>query len=97
MGNSCLEGVLEDCSNSQNSYRFRGERRFGSKCMSEDAAETKTAKKSLFAASELVESLLNGLALKVLEVLLSRGNGVWRVNLMIDTEQLEEIFQSKET
>ncbi|KAH7513718.1 uncharacterized protein LOC107429808 [Ziziphus jujuba] len=57
-----------------------------------NAAEPETAKKSSSAASEFVESLSNGPAL---EVLPSGGDGVWKVKLMIDTKQLEEIFSEQ--
>ncbi|WJX54093.1 hypothetical protein P8452_40017 [Trifolium repens] len=43
-------------------------------------------------ACDYVENLLNGSAL---EVLPSAKNGVWKVKLMIDTRQLEEILSEE--
>ncbi|PON34222.1 UvrABC system protein C [Parasponia andersonii] len=53
-----------------------------------------TCKKSLShsASAEFVEDLANGSAM---EVLPSGGDGVWRVKLMIDTKQLEEILSEQ--
>ncbi|PON68993.1 UvrABC system protein C [Trema orientale] len=53
-----------------------------------------TCKRSLShsASAEFVENLANGSAM---EVLPSGGDGVWRVKLMIDTKQLEEILSEQ--
>lgn len=73
----------------------------GSKRVTEQAAtnaevsesmEPESAKKSSFAATEFVDSLSNGSAL---EVLPSGGDGVWKVKLVIDTKQLEEILSEQ--
>ncbi|XP_040989033.1 uncharacterized protein LOC121236665 [Juglans microcarpa x Juglans regia] len=53
---------------------------------------TELAKKSLGAASDAVEDLANGSAM---EVLPSAGDGVWRVKLVIDTKQWEEILSEQ--
>ncbi|KAF3448730.1 hypothetical protein FNV43_RR09443 [Rhamnella rubrinervis] len=57
-----------------------------------ESLEPECAKKSSFAASEFVENLSNGSAL---EVLPSGGDGVWKVKLVIDTKQLEEILSEQ--
>lgn len=54
--------------------------------------EPESGENSSFAASEFVESLSNGSAL---EVLPSGGDGVWKVKLVIDTKQLEEILSEQ--
>ncbi|KAG2677013.1 hypothetical protein I3843_12G080700 [Carya illinoinensis] len=53
---------------------------------------TELAKKSLGAASNAVEDLANGSAM---EVLPSARDGVWRVKLVIDTKQWEEILSEQ--
>jgi hypothetical protein len=55
-------------------------------------AVTEPAKKSLSAASDVVENLAND---SDLEVLPSVGDGVWRVKLVIDTKQLSEILSEQ--
>uniref|UniRef100_A0A2N9FEX6 Uncharacterized protein n=1 Tax=Fagus sylvatica TaxID=28930 RepID=A0A2N9FEX6_FAGSY len=69
----------------------------GSKCKNMGVIEqleaewmsvTEAAKKS----SDFVDNLANGSAL---EVLPSVGDGVWRVKLVIDTKQLEEILSEQ--
>ncbi|KAF5460530.1 hypothetical protein F2P56_020394 [Juglans regia] len=50
------------------------------------------AKKSLGAASDAIEDLANG---STMEVLPSAGDGVWRVKLVIDTKQWEEILSEQ--
>lgn len=59
-------------------------------CMSRSVAEP--AKKSFGAASDVAENLAND---SVLEVLPSVGDGVWRVKLVINTKQLEEILSEQ--
>lgn len=53
---------------------------------------TEPAKKSVAAATDVVENLASGSGL---EVLPSGGDGVWRVKLVIDTKQLEEILSEQ--
>ncbi|KAB2632932.1 hypothetical protein D8674_029179 [Pyrus ussuriensis x Pyrus communis] len=55
-----------------------------------EAAEPEPVKKSFCAGSDFVENLAKGSS--ALEVLPSGGDGVWRVKLVIDTKQLEELF-----
>lgn len=50
------------------------------------------AKMSSYAASDFVDNLANGSALEVLPTV---GDGVWRVKLVIDTKQLEEILSEQ--
>ena len=50
------------------------------------------AKMSSYAASDSVDNLANGSALEVLPTV---GDGVWRVKLVIDTKQLEEILSKQ--
>ncbi|KAK4601256.1 hypothetical protein RGQ29_010712 [Quercus rubra] len=50
------------------------------------------AKMSSYAASDFVDNLANG---STLEVLPTVGDGVWRVKLVIDTKQLEEILSKQ--
>ncbi|CAL9030446.1 unnamed protein product [Prunus brigantina] len=57
------------------------------------AAEAEPVKKSFGAGSDFVENLANGSS--ALEVLPSGGDGVWRVKLVIDTKQLEEILSEQ--
>ncbi|KAB2608775.1 hypothetical protein D8674_011943 [Pyrus ussuriensis x Pyrus communis] len=55
-----------------------------------EAAEAEPVKKSFCAGSDFVENLAKGSS--ALEVLPSGGDGVWRVKLVIETKQLEELF-----
>uniref|UniRef100_A0A7N2KUW5 Uncharacterized protein n=1 Tax=Quercus lobata TaxID=97700 RepID=A0A7N2KUW5_QUELO len=50
------------------------------------------AKMSSYVASDFVDNLANGSALEVLPTV---GDGVWRVKLVIDTKQLEEILSKQ--
>ena len=49
-------------------------------------------KMSSYAASDFVDNLANG---STLEVIPTVGDGVWRVKLVIDTKQLEEILSEQ--
>ncbi|KAL6182393.1 hypothetical protein ACLB2K_043815 [Fragaria x ananassa] len=62
----------------------------------EGAEEAEPVKKSFGGASEYVENLANGSG-GGLEVLPCGGDGVWRVKLVIDTKQLEEILSEGNT
>ncbi|XP_040985849.1 uncharacterized protein LOC121234102 [Juglans microcarpa x Juglans regia] len=55
-------------------------------------AEWMQAKRSMSAATDVAENLADGSAL---EVLPSVEDGVWRVKLVIDTKQLEEILSEQ--
>ncbi|XP_062119605.1 uncharacterized protein LOC133834117 [Humulus lupulus] len=56
------------------------------------AAEAKKRSLSHSASAEFVENLASGSGMRVLP---SGGNGVWKVKLMIDTKQLEEILSEQ--
>lgn len=62
----------------------------------ESAEEAEPVKKSFRRASDFVENLANGSG-GGLEVLPCGGDGVWRVKLVIDTKQLEEILSEGNT
>lgn len=62
----------------------------------EGAEEAEPVKKSFRGASDFVENLANGSG-GGLEVLPCGGDGVWRVKLVIDTKQLEEILSGGNT
>lgn len=62
----------------------------------EGAEEAEPVKKSFRGASDFVENLANGSG-GGLEVLPCGGDGVWRVKLVIDTKQLEEILSEGNT
>ncbi|KAM5572100.1 hypothetical protein ABKV19_012260 [Rosa sericea] len=62
----------------------------------EGAEEAEPVKKSFGGASDYVENLANGSG-GGLEVMPCGGDGVWRVKLVIDTKQLEEILSEGNT
>ncbi|KAL4651349.1 hypothetical protein ACB092_01G153700, partial [Castanea dentata] len=76
----CKNGVTEQVQN------------IGISSYAEWMSVVEPAKMSSYAASDFVANLANGSALEVLPTV---GDGVWRVKLVIDTKQLEEILSEQ--
>ena len=80
--------------NNEEQHMFCGNKSVVAKKMEAEYVAAETCKKSFshLASARFVENLANGSAMQVLP---SGGDGVWRVKLMIDTKQLEEILSEQ--